>query len=171
MKTPKTYPPPGETKFTARLPYEDAERFAHQHYSNVLSVEACATESGPFHAIRCASGYVAMIGEVDGIPMILHKKDNGTRELEPLTPNVSSFTPETKKASRAAHSVSGETWIDVEADTLTEAERLHSVYASAPALHAALETLLLAVETCKPGGIVLEAAKQQARAALALPNP
>lgn len=77
----KTYPQPGTTKFSGRLPDSVARFIAHEHY-DVVSIAPASDSTGEYHAVKTLGGYVACIGLIDGSAMILHKLPDGTRELE-----------------------------------------------------------------------------------------
>ena len=79
----KTYPQPGTTKFTDWLPDAEARAIAHHHY-HAEETRKTNDSSGKYHAVRTLSGWVALIGLINGVPCILHKWPDGRRELETL---------------------------------------------------------------------------------------
>lgn len=79
----KTYPLPGQTKFTSRLPDDEARNIAASHYYVEHTVR-CSDSSGEYHAVMAYGNWVALIGITNGKPSILHKRPDGTRELETL---------------------------------------------------------------------------------------
>lgn len=80
----KTYPLPGTIKFdAAHLSFETAYIIASDHY-DVASIAPACDSSGAYYGVRTLSGFSALIGMIGGKPFILHKRPDGTRELEPV---------------------------------------------------------------------------------------
>lgn len=74
-----TYPLPGATKWSP-ITMVEAMQVA-RHFYDVLALEPA---DGGTYAVRCASGYLAVVGTIDGHPAILHKRPDGSRELNIL---------------------------------------------------------------------------------------
>lgn len=124
----KTYPLPGKTRFDSTpLDADTAQRIAYEHYEFIQEIRPLSEQIGHCYAIRTASGWVAQVGLIDGIPAILHKKDDGTRELETFPPDSQEAgeTAELQKfALSYAYDVSRYADFSIEASSPEEALRI-----------------------------------------------
>lgn len=79
----KTYPYPGQTKFDLLpMAVADASRFANEHWD--VDTLSPSDQNGAAWNVKTRSGFVAMIGNINGKPHMLTKLPDGGRELQPL---------------------------------------------------------------------------------------
>lgn len=76
-----THPECGATLFDGtHPPIHDAQRLASHHY-DYAEIEQARDKGGAYYAVKVGRWYRAMVGTIEGNLAILHKLDDGSREL------------------------------------------------------------------------------------------
>lgn len=73
-----SHPLPGATKFEP-ISAKIAFQLAHEHYGSAVS--HCEKNADGSYSVKAYGSWKAVIGTVGGMSAILHKLDDGTREL------------------------------------------------------------------------------------------